>query len=377
MGFAITDSVSHESDIGITWTRVPAIFIETRLREKLFDNVSGDVGQTEIAALETVRELGVIETEAIENRRVEVMDVDLVLDDVEAEVVAFADRNAGLDAAPRHPHREGVRVMVATVVTALDHRRTAEFPAPDHERAVQHSALLEVLNQRGGGLVGIDAIFLDVVDKVRVLVPGFVIELHETDTALDQAAGEQTVIGERRLARLGAVHFENVLRLFGEIHQFGRARLHAVGHLERVNACGDLGIAGHALAHLIQAANRIERIALHFAIDAARIREIEDRIAAATELDALINGGEKAAAPAGIAAARAFLAGTKYDEGGKVLRFITEAIRHPRAHARTAELLRTGVHQQLAGGVIEGVGDHRFHECDFVHDLREVRKKLR
>ena len=84
MGFAITDSVSHESDIGITWTRVPAIFIETRLREKLFDNVSGDVGQTEIAALETVSELGVIETEAIENRRVEVMDVNFVFDYIEA-----------------------------------------------------------------------------------------------------------------------------------------------------------------------------------------------------------------------------------------------------------------------------------------------------
>src|SRR6185437_2335360 len=207
MGFAITDSVSHESDIGITWTRVSAIFIETRLREELFDNVSGDVGQTEIAALEPVSELGVIEAEAIENRRVEVVDVDLVLDDVETEVVAFPDRNAGLDAAPRHPHCEGIRVMIAAIVAALHHRRAAEFAAPDDERAVQHSALLEVLNQGGGGLVGIDTIFLDVVSQIRVLVPGFMIELHKSNATLDQAASKQTVVGERRLARLGAVHF--------------------------------------------------------------------------------------------------------------------------------------------------------------------------
>ena len=36
---------------------------------------------------------------------------------------------------------------------ALGHRRAAELAAPDDQRVVEHAALLQVLDQRGGGLV--------------------------------------------------------------------------------------------------------------------------------------------------------------------------------------------------------------------------------
>ena len=64
-------------------------------------------------------------------RGVQVVDVDPVLDDVEAEVVGLAERDARLDAAAGQPHGEGVGVVVAAVVAALDHRRAAELAAPD------------------------------------------------------------------------------------------------------------------------------------------------------------------------------------------------------------------------------------------------------
>ena len=41
--------------------------------------------------------------------------------------------------------------------------------------------------------------------QIAVLIPRFVIELHETNAALHQPAGQQAVVGERRLAGLGAV----------------------------------------------------------------------------------------------------------------------------------------------------------------------------
>ena len=50
-----------------------------------------DVGQAEVAALETVGEPGVVEAEEVEDRGVEVVDVDLVLDAGEAEVVGLAE----------------------------------------------------------------------------------------------------------------------------------------------------------------------------------------------------------------------------------------------------------------------------------------------
>ena len=78
-----------------------------------------------------------------------------VLDGVEAELVGLAEGDARLDAAAGQPHGEGVGVMVAAVVAALDHRRAAELAAPDDQRVVEQAALLEVLDQRGAGLVGV------------------------------------------------------------------------------------------------------------------------------------------------------------------------------------------------------------------------------
>ena len=49
------------------------------------------VGEAEVAALEAVGELGVVEAEQVQDGGVEVVDVDLVLDGVEAEFVGLAD----------------------------------------------------------------------------------------------------------------------------------------------------------------------------------------------------------------------------------------------------------------------------------------------
>jgi hypothetical protein len=49
----------------------------------------------------------------VQQRRLEVVDVDRVLDDVHREVIGFTVGNARLDAAAGHPQREGVGVMIA------------------------------------------------------------------------------------------------------------------------------------------------------------------------------------------------------------------------------------------------------------------------
>src|SRR4051812_3006927 len=116
----------------------------------------------------------------MEQRGVEIVDMDGVADDVEAEVVGFAMDMAFLDAAACEPHRETAVVVVAAVVAALHHRRTAEFAAPNDDRVLQEAALLEVLDKGGAGAVGFVAVVADGARQVAVLVPGFVEELHET-----------------------------------------------------------------------------------------------------------------------------------------------------------------------------------------------------
>src|SRR5262249_45062713 len=92
------------------------------------------IGQAEVAALETIGQLGVIEAQQVQERRVQVVNVDTVLDGVEAELVAFAEGKAGLGAAAGQPHREGVGMVVAAIAAALHHRCAAELAAPDHQR---------------------------------------------------------------------------------------------------------------------------------------------------------------------------------------------------------------------------------------------------
>ena len=72
-----------------------------------------------------------------------------------------------------------------------------------------------------------------------------------------------------------------------------------------------------------------------------------------------------------------FCAGAEDDERRQILRFAAEAIVTQDAHARPAELLLAGVHQELARRVIEGVRDHRLDDGDVVDDLGQVRQQVR
>src|SRR5262245_38712387 len=79
-----------------------------------------------------------------------------ILDGVEAKFIRGAMGAAALDPSAGEPAREAVRMMV-TPVAALGARRAAELGAPDDERFVEQAAPLQVVDQRGNGLVGLSA----------------------------------------------------------------------------------------------------------------------------------------------------------------------------------------------------------------------------
>ena len=109
--------------------------------------------QTLIEALELVDQLLVVHAHQVEDRRVDVPDVDRVLDDVVAEVVGLAERDAGLDAGAGEPVDESARMVVAAVVgprqLALAVGGPAEFATPDHQRFVEQPAALQIANEGG------------------------------------------------------------------------------------------------------------------------------------------------------------------------------------------------------------------------------------
>ena len=111
-------------------------------------------------------------------------------------------------------------------------------------------------------------------------------------------------------------------------------------------------------------------------VDAARVGEIKDRVAAGAELHALVDRGQEAAAPVGVAAAGALLARAEDDEAGQVLRLAAQAVADPGPHARPAEDHRPGGHHDLAGRVVEGVGGDALDDGQVVDDLGQVRQQF-
>ena len=67
-----------------------------------------NVGQAVIPSLEFERQLGVVDSQAMQNRRVQVVDVDRILDDVVREIVGRPVSHARLDTAA------GVRTSIIT-----------------------------------------------------------------------------------------------------------------------------------------------------------------------------------------------------------------------------------------------------------------------
>jgi hypothetical protein len=137
------------------------------LREQRLQEFAVDVGEAEVAALETKGELRVVHAEQVEHRRVDVVHVGAVGDGVETELVGFADNGAGFRAAAGEPHREGVDVMIATGgVAVFAHGSAAEFAAPDDERVFEETAGLEVFDEGGLALVDLAAARLKIVLQI-------------------------------------------------------------------------------------------------------------------------------------------------------------------------------------------------------------------
>src|SRR5205807_10671458 len=57
------------------------------------------------------------------------------------------------------------------------------------------------------------------------------------------------------------------------------------------------GVAQAFVVNLVELAEAVEHLPAHIAIDAGRVVEIEDRVAAGTQRDARMLGGEEAGAP--------------------------------------------------------------------------------
>ncbi|MFT5108198.1 MAG: hypothetical protein ACI9UA_003841 [Pseudoalteromonas tetraodonis] len=145
-----------------------------------------------------------IDAEQVQDRRMQVVYANAILDGLISELVARAILHAAFDAAASHPHREDMRVVIPALAV-LRIGGATELTAPHDEHLVEHPTSLQVGEQSADRLIdtfGCDAV---VRTDVVVAVPWHVgqsanaavrsrIQLHETHTAFDQPPREDESI---------------------------------------------------------------------------------------------------------------------------------------------------------------------------------------
>ena len=171
-----------------------------------------DTGEPDIQPAEFDCELFVVDTQAMKDGGLDIVDVDGVFDDVETEVIGLAEIHTWFDTAPGEPHSESLGMMVASFAaaqggTGFNHRSSAELTPPDDECVIEHAPLFEVFNQGGTSFVCLFALIADASFDVAVMIPAGVVDLNETDATFCESSGEQAVIGKGSftVTRFGSV----------------------------------------------------------------------------------------------------------------------------------------------------------------------------
>ena len=208
-----------------------------------------------------------------------------------------------------------------------------------------------------------------------MVIPAAVIELHKADTALDESAGQEAVVGEGRLSGLGAVLLQHLAGLLLQIHELRHAALHAVGHFERLNPGVDLGVAQGIELELIQLVNPVEEPPSHLVVHSLWIGDIKDRLSLRSKLDALMVAGQEAATPIS-GEERLILPEARAQDHkcGQLVVLAAQAVGEPGSHGRPPGLRGSRLHHGHPGIMIDRFGVKGSNQGDVVGHTSDVRE---
>ncbi len=111
-------------------------------RQQLLDDVSRNVGNPKVAALEAVGQPFVVQAEQSQDRCVEIVHVNGRLGNAPSDIVRLADHLSASDAATGEPHTEGIGMMITPrdfreIGAIFAQRRSTEFATPHDQRVVE------------------------------------------------------------------------------------------------------------------------------------------------------------------------------------------------------------------------------------------------
>ena len=133
------------------------------------------VGEALALPVLMVGQARVVEAEEMHQRGVVIVRAHRIDDRLVTELVRPAVGHAALEPAAGHPTGEALAVVVAAGLlgraVVLGHRQAPNLAAPMDDGRVEQAARLEVLDQGGGGLVGLAAAGGEVGLEALVVVP--------------------------------------------------------------------------------------------------------------------------------------------------------------------------------------------------------------
>ena len=103
------------------------------------DDMSSNICQAKVAAPISKRQLLVVDSEQMQDGRVEVIYMKDVFDRVVTQLVRGAMADTALHTTTGHPDGKALDMVVAPV--ALSHGRASEFTTPDHKGIREHTPL--------------------------------------------------------------------------------------------------------------------------------------------------------------------------------------------------------------------------------------------
>ena len=156
------------------------------------------VGQAEIAPAVPERQLRVIQSEQVQDRRVEIVDVAFVLGHLHSVIVRLAVYHPALHSASGQPRRESVGEMAAPVI-AFRRGRAAKLGRPHDQRLDEQSARFQIADQPRDGLVNIARqrlVRLHIAVRVPILRRAHVNQFDETHAVFDHSPRDQSLPAE-------------------------------------------------------------------------------------------------------------------------------------------------------------------------------------
>lgn len=144
-----------------------------------------------------------VESEQMEDGRMDVVQVGSVLYGFKTELVGRAVFHPAADVATGEPHREPIGIVIASRLSLpFAEGHAAEFAPPNDQRALQKPPLLQVRQQGRDGLIhfrrmlaviGLDAL-VGILGFFQMAPTG--VKLHEAHTPLDESPGNQAIATE-------------------------------------------------------------------------------------------------------------------------------------------------------------------------------------